>query len=811
MEQEKINTCIAIVQQGERKGLQCQRDKTENNYCKYHQRNYEYDQLIKENKKLCGMFFRGCNNELSVNDVSNGYKNCETCRIKKSGKEYKCHHYTCTSKIKEADQKYCKKHIRNLLRENEIENSIKYCDIARGCFNKLTTDNKCDDCKHKEKSIVAVEITELRDKYNVSSTNTTNKYNNLHIKQENKTITVSELWRGTQRNAYSRGLLFSISEEDFEKIVIKPCYYCGFYSHTRLNGIDRIDNNKGYILHNCISCCKVCNIIKNSQHPNEFLDKISAICNYINNNIAITDELINKWDAYLSKTIRNKYNTYKSHSIEKRNIQFLLTEKEYNMLIKGSCYLCGIPTSNIHYNGIDRVNSAIRSYTFGNCKTCCGHCNLMKGAMVYSDFVDKCNEINAHKCDRTIFNNIPIYDNVKCRNEFYTADDIYNIMINGKYYKYIEWCQEKLKSTEFITSMNIICNTYDLSSDNKDIIVNKIKHELEKERTRAYSQMSINDKKLLHCSTLYSYLTQGKVDYFIEWYMQRYTKSTMFDEQLNKLISILPSIDKESGIDACKKFMYDEKNRRNIQQRRQSDKKVIKYTKCEIKNNIGINNNNKAAININSLQLSMDNITQIIDNNAIHINTIESKVKVIQETKESPVRIEDLKQWKVKQIREAIKSNLENTYKDHCEHHNDISKIPDWEMKWATFVLAVKNASAEDSEVLIRNFVEDLRRIRHNELCYNKNAKIIDREDRQQWPAATVVRAFQDDKLEPFKEYCEHHINVEPTDSNWHKRWELFIQKLEQNKDNIEELKKICSKFMTAQRTMKYRHTTKRK
>ena len=48
-----------------------------------------------------------------------------------------------------------------------------------------------------------------------------------------------------------------------------------------------------------------------------------------------------------------------------------------------------------------------------------------------------------------------------------------------------------------------------------------------------------------------------------------------------------------------------------------------------------------------------------------------------------------------------------------------------------------------ESEKIIRNFIEDLRRIRHYELCY-KNAK-VDREDREQWLFITVLRAYDED------------------------------------------------------------------
>ena len=53
-----MSVCKAIIFQGERKGQQCQKIKTDNDYCVYHQRNHEYEQLIKDNKILCGMFFK---------------------------------------------------------------------------------------------------------------------------------------------------------------------------------------------------------------------------------------------------------------------------------------------------------------------------------------------------------------------------------------------------------------------------------------------------------------------------------------------------------------------------------------------------------------------------------------------------------------------------------------------------------------------------------------------------------------------------------------------------------------------------------
>ena len=118
--------------------------------------------------------------------------------------------------------------------------------------------------------------------------------------------------------------------------------------------------------------------------------------------------------------------------------------------------------------------------------------------------------------------------------------------------------------------------------------------------------------------------------------------------------------------------------------------------------------------------------------------------------------------------------------------------------------MSVKGKTQHDSELIIRTFVEDLRRIRHNELCI-ESKNVVDRDDRQQWPAATVVRAFLENKLDTFKKFTEEQTGDNPNDNTWQKRWESFIKSLEDNKDNEEKLKDICSKFMAAQRIKRYR------
>lgn len=99
------------------------------------------------------------------------------------------------------------------------------------------------------------------------------------------------LYSKYKRSARKRGLIFELSDEQFEKLTKQNCYYCGkkpnktmyeahFNGDYVWNGIDRIDNSKGYILDNCVSCCEYCNRGKLTKTRNEFLEWIEAVYNY---------------------------------------------------------------------------------------------------------------------------------------------------------------------------------------------------------------------------------------------------------------------------------------------------------------------------------------------------------------------------------------------------------------------------------------------------------------------------------------------------------------------------------------------------
>lgn len=74
--------------------------------------------------------------------------------------------------------------------------------------------------------------------------------------------------------AQLRNYCFELSQENFNDIINDNCYICG---KNKCYGIDRYNNNIGYIESNVKSCCGQCNIMKKTMEYGKFLDKLQLI------------------------------------------------------------------------------------------------------------------------------------------------------------------------------------------------------------------------------------------------------------------------------------------------------------------------------------------------------------------------------------------------------------------------------------------------------------------------------------------------------------------------------------------------------
>lgn len=103
------------------------------------------------------------------------------------------------------------------------------------------------------------------------------------------------VFRNYKSAANRRGYDFELTLDEFEKIISDDCHYCGqepnmvYTGHSRkttditefkFNGVDRVDNTKGYTIENSVACCKICNNAKSTLTVEEFLDWILRIYNF---------------------------------------------------------------------------------------------------------------------------------------------------------------------------------------------------------------------------------------------------------------------------------------------------------------------------------------------------------------------------------------------------------------------------------------------------------------------------------------------------------------------------------------------------
>jgi hypothetical protein len=138
-----------------------------------------------------------------------------------------------------------------IYRGADLQNKVKSC----GCYNS-------------EKTIIFNKATKSKESYSA----------------------FSDVWQTYRLGAIKRGYSFNLTKDQFREITTKNCFYCGekpsmsrkFRGKMKIpsyvyNGIDRLNNDIGYELSNCVPCCSFCNYSKKSMTKEAFLNKIKQI------------------------------------------------------------------------------------------------------------------------------------------------------------------------------------------------------------------------------------------------------------------------------------------------------------------------------------------------------------------------------------------------------------------------------------------------------------------------------------------------------------------------------------------------------
>ena len=274
-------------------------------------------------------------------------------------------------------------------------------------------------------------------------------------------------------------------------------------------------------------------------------------------------------------TIKDRWRALQQDAYEK-GLFFMIPFSEN--LFGQPCVYCGTPS-----NTIDRTDPT-KGYLPSHFLPCCSVCLTMKGtdtplefleriALVSRDATEKRREIQSY-CDRTRFEEIQVTPLRPFRGRSYSVANIYEIMTNGSYPYFIEWCREN-RTPEFLSAMNEIRHG-PLSHESLLAIREELEHEPNRKR------IPLSEKKTLHASTMYAYLVMGKMEQIREWYTSRYTPSVLYEERLRDLMDRLPTLDPPAGREACQQMMMEENHRRIAQERRTRERcdRVLSREHC---------------------------------------------------------------------------------------------------------------------------------------------------------------------------------------------------------------------------------------
>lgn len=91
------------------------------------------------------------------------------------------------------------------------------------------------------------------------------------------------LFANLRSRAKERGYKWALTREQFAHLTRQDCFYCGVEPRQIrrvetgrngkpyvYNGLDRVDNERGYVLGNVVPCCGDCNYAKRFRTPEEF-------------------------------------------------------------------------------------------------------------------------------------------------------------------------------------------------------------------------------------------------------------------------------------------------------------------------------------------------------------------------------------------------------------------------------------------------------------------------------------------------------------------------------------------------------------
>lgn len=350
--------CLSLLANKDRQKRENVKNQNDNNIgkrnCTSCFKEYELDIFMSDKKDLL-------TNEIII------YERCLKCR--EAGKRVddkridRVRNYSAYESRLEVKER--RKAYRQMLKETNPEHYKMYTILHRMRLREMLGDEKYLALMAKRMKKYLDENPEMRQKQN-----------------DRAKLSLDRITYNYIKSAEKRNIDYKLTDENAQSLMDQECFYCKDVNDNGekyFNGIDRMDNNVGYNVDNCVTCCKTCNYSKCEMSLNDFIGKVHHIISYL----GLIDEQFDYSELFKDHNYkpRRRFYRYKIRANKKsqKNNEFIfdLSNEEFTIITSKCCYLCGKESDDFHTNGIDRINNNV-GYEKNNVLPCCGDCNFLK-------------------------------------------------------------------------------------------------------------------------------------------------------------------------------------------------------------------------------------------------------------------------------------------------------------------------------------------------------------------------------------------------------------------------------------------------
>jgi hypothetical protein len=444
-------------------------------------------------------------------------------------------------------------------------------------------------------------------------------------------------------------------------------------------------------------------------------------------------------------------------SAAKRNIQFDLSFDEFSELVKQPCTYCNA-FNETEVIGIDRIDS-FQGYSSDNTVACCGCCNSMKQQLTQLEFANHIEKIYTTFARTFVEDDSSNSSDTKSSPSYKLRPrHIVSLYSKKQLSNYIELCKLDKRAATYIQKM-LDATTYTMtSSEFRNYLENAARTEI-----RSQELTNTNERNRVPRKEIICLLDSNKPEDVVKLY--------------------------ESVFGPTKDIMDDMKSLASIWKTEEIDVKMKQLDTCFTKYNNA--RAYKKRLGLETIQTPLQSVPFILETPDNITNTIDVP-----------------KQWKVSNIYTHIQCGDTASYLSYIKENNPTNTTI--EDMFTSLLRDIKEMTRENAEVRIQAFIDELRTQRHTLACFKKNVKILDRDDREQWPSSSVLRAFNEGKIDTFKKFTEDKNNEDSNNPSWVKRWDTFIKSMQTSITDTEKIEKIGN-FLRALRTKKYRASLKEK